>query len=143
MERREFLRSTCCACLGTGGLPAFLISCAGASVYRAEMNHNMIRVPESIFDTGDVQLIRAPEFADDIALVRSGGRQYRAITMRCTHADNPLSYRGGEFTCSLHGSRFSTGGDVTHGPARLPLRGLETSVGDGVVTIHVEKERTQ
>jgi Rieske Fe-S protein len=137
MERREFIEKTCLACLvpGIGGLSALLSSCASGPVYRAEMIEHQIRVPESLFAMESVQVIRAADFADDIALVRMGERDYHAFVLRCTHADNPLSYRGTEFTCSLHGSRFDTGGRVTHGPAALPLQQLKTSLYRGVITI--------
>ncbi|HMK38694.1 MAG TPA: Rieske (2Fe-2S) protein [Bacteroidota bacterium] len=139
MERREFLHGTCLFCLGAGlgGLSAILSSCSSAPVYRAQVRAGRMEVPESLFERESVQVIRSAELTDDIALVRIGEGDFRAYVMRCTHADNPLSYRGTEFACSLHGSRFDTAGNVIHGPAVLPLRTLRTSIAGGVITIFV------
>ncbi len=137
MERRTFLKSACLACLGPGlgGLSALLSSCASVPVYRAEAEGGTIRVPESVFGADAVRIVRTPEADYDIALVRTGNGNFEAFILRCTHADNPVAYRGGEFTCSLHGSRFDSAGKVLKGPASLPLRRLPVSAESGVITL--------
>ena len=143
MERRTFLRSACMACVapGLGSLAAFLPSCASAPVYRGEMKDGTIRVPALLFATGEIQVIRADGSPDDIALVKGKNGGFEAFILRCTHADNPLSYRGTEFTCSLHGSRFDSGGNVTHGPATLPLRRLPALPEGDVIVIQLNSGR--
>ena len=140
MQRREFMKSACIACLapGLGSLTALFSSCASAPVYRAEPEGDTLRVPASALGADPVTIVRAAGADYDIALVKTGPGTFGALLLRCTHADNTLAYRGSEFTCSLHGSRFDTEGHVIHGPASLPLKRLPVSLDGGVITIRTD-----
>jgi Rieske Fe-S protein len=57
--------------------------------------------------------------------------KYHAMTPICTHQGCMINqYNSGskEFVCQCHGSRFSTTGAVTNGPASSPLQQYVTSV---------------
>ncbi|HXX63624.1 MAG TPA: Rieske 2Fe-2S domain-containing protein [Bacteroidota bacterium] len=139
MDRRAFIKSSCSACLlaAAGSLPEALLSCAPGAPYEADAPMGLLRIPESIFQETTVRIIRARTFDSDIALEKLGESSYRALILRCTHADNELTFTGSAFNCSLHGSTFDLQGTPTRGPARLPLRQLPLEVSAGMVTVHL------
>jgi len=143
MHRRSFIATTCLACIGagSGALAGLLSSCAASDVITGELVGGQIRVPLPPPGEAQVHIVRANGFPDTIALVRQPGGGFHALVLRCTHADNPLQQSGGGFSCSLHGSRFDADGNVTRGPARRPLRRLETAVDQGAIVISVDADR--
>jgi cytochrome b6-f complex iron-sulfur subunit len=46
---------------------------------------------------------------------------FTVYSLICTHLGCVVAIEGGAFRCPCHGSRFSSAGQVTHGPATLPL----------------------
>jgi Rieske Fe-S protein len=62
-------------------------------------------------------------------LVVNVNGQFNALTSVCTHSqcDRNWSYGNEVFTCSCHGSRFDTNGQVVNGPAASPLRSYPVS----------------
>ncbi|WP_162417325.1 QcrA and Rieske domain-containing protein [Cyclobacterium roseum] len=62
-------------------------------------------------------------------LVVNVNGQFNALTSVCTHSqcDRNWSYGNEVFTCSCHGSRFDTSGQVVNGPASSPLRSYSVS----------------
>ncbi|MGB2868348.1 MAG: Rieske (2Fe-2S) protein [Bacteroidota bacterium] len=126
MERREFLKTSCLACLGAQAAATGLVTgCSSLPIYRTSVAENEITVPMSLFAEGDFHLIRTDNFDFQIALRKQDGR-FTAILLRCTHAENPVTPSGHGFACSLHGSTFDANGIVTRGPASLPLVKLPT-----------------
>lgn len=125
MERREFLKTSCLVCLGVQATLAtsLFTGCSSLPVYRTSVADHEITVPKSVVAEGDFHLIHADNVEYQIALQRRDGR-FSAILLRCTHAENPVTYTGHGFSCSLHGSMFDSNGAVTRGPASLPLENL-------------------
>ena len=118
MERREFLKTTCSACLlaGAGLIIGSLNSCSTAAVYQTTLVQNKIVVPVSLFAETNLQIIRVKDAPYDIALRKETNGSYTALQLRCTHADNALNSTGNGFYCPLHGSKFNSEGLVTKGP---------------------------
>jgi len=76
---------------------------------------------------------------EDVVLGRDGGGLY-AMSAACTHAGCLLSTAGKTpaqgLNCPCHASRFDGNGNVTHGPAGVPLQHYRVDVaGDGAITI--------
>ena len=90
------------------------------------MSNNRVMVPKSLFVENAVQIVRPNGSEFDIGLRKEKNGRYTALLLECTHANNPLTYTGSGFACSLHGSRFDGDGKVIHGPARVALKHLET-----------------
>jgi len=142
MERRTFLNAACKLCvLGAAGyiLPQSLLSCAPgkSAVYKATVDGNAIRVPLSLFDAGNVQMVRPKGWFYDIAVIRHQDLSYSAMLMKCTHMDNQLTIAGDGFHCSLHGSHFDKDGQVRKGPAEKALTRYNTTIEDNNLTIHI------
>lgn len=70
-------------------------------------------------------------------LVANLGGGFISLTSVCTHSgcDRNWSYSNEEFSCSCHGSKFSTAGQVLQGPALQPLTPFSTSVSGEILTI--------
>jgi Rieske Fe-S protein len=92
-------------------------------------------VPKSLFAKNAMQIVRPTGSDFDIGVMEEKKGQYTALLLECTHANNPLTYTGSCFVCSLHGSRFDEDGNVIHGPARLALKRLATEVSADHITI--------
>jgi len=67
------------------------------------------------------------------------GAKLTALSSLCTHRKVPLKAEPDcTFYCKRHGSTFDPGGHVTHGPAKLDLPVLVTSVNEaGHLLVHV------
>jgi Rieske Fe-S protein len=87
-----------------------------------------VTVPLSAFDHTDFLLIRVRDYLYDIAVRKFAGGSFRAWVLRCTHADNQLTFTRHGYTCAAHGSIFDLEGKVTGGPAQRPLQQLKTDL---------------
>jgi len=139
MQRREFIRNTCSYCLaaGAGVITMSLSSCATTPVLDATVVDKTISVPLSAFAASDYQIVRPTNLLFDIALEKKADGQFRALVLQCTHASTQLTPAGDGFTCPAHGSTFDKDGQVTRGPAQLPLRQLPTEKTDEAILIHL------
>jgi nitrite reductase/ring-hydroxylating ferredoxin subunit len=138
MERRQFLKNSCFICLtgsAIASVSTMLSSCASLPIYTTNAEQGTISVPLSIFHDGNFQIIRAQDILYDIALKKENNGTYIAFPLLCTHASNPLTFTGEQFTCSLHGSKFNQEGNVTRGPATKSLTRLKTRLGQECIII--------
>jgi len=74
------------------------------------------------------------------AIVINVGAGFVALSKTCTHSGCGLArYNNGTslLECDCHGSRFSTSGQVTTGPATAPLRNYPVTVNGGVISFTV------
>lgn len=129
MQRRDFLKSTCTACvaLGAGLLIGSLESCGTAlNVTRAKASNNQLSIPLSELQAGGVKLVRVDGYPFDLALQKQSDGGFQALVLACTHAGHPLNKTGHGYFCTLHGSQFAETGAVTKGPAETPLMKLDT-----------------
>jgi len=141
MERREFITTSCslCLALGSASLLSALSSCATIPVYETSIHNNDITVPLSLFADNNLQIIRAKDFSYGIALEKRTGENFTALLLRCTHASNPLTFTGNGFRCPLHGSKFALDGEVTRGPAAIPLQKLFVEISGDDILIHLNQ----
>lgn len=140
MDRKDFLKNTCGACLGSLAIAALpgLESCTPAyNVFKATPVNNMLEVPLTVFDKGNLQMVRPQGAQYDIAIQKKADNTYSAMLMQCTHHDYQLNASQTGFTCALHGSRFDMEGTVRKGPAERPLKHYETSVNNNTLIIKI------
>ncbi len=126
MQRRQFLKSSCNACLlaATGFLLPALSGCGpGAyTVFNTDIKEDHIEVPVDSFAKGPLVLVRPKGWYYSIALRKKEDNTYSALLLKCTHQDNQLTAASSNYSCSLHGSTFNIDGQVTKGPAERPLK---------------------
>ena len=75
-----------------------------------------------------MQIIRTDTWDYDIAVKKQNQDSFVALSLKCTHFDEPLTNTGKGFVCNLHGSLFGLDGTVLQGPAQKPLQRLKTIV---------------
>ena len=140
MQRRQFLQSTCNACLlaGAGVLLGNLSSCTpSAHVIKAAIVNNTVSIPVTGFSTSALQFVTPEGWLFDIAVRKKEDQSYEALLMQCTHQRNQLVPTPKGFTCNLHGSIFGPDGNVLKGPAEFPLKQYQTTITNDQLTIHL------
>jgi Rieske Fe-S protein len=143
MQRRDFLKSSCNACLlvATGFLaPAVLSGCGPGAyqVFSAEIKEDQITVPMENFVKGPLVLVRPKGWYYSIALRKKEDNSYTALLLKCTHQDNQLTADQGGFNCSLHGSAYNKDGRVTKGPAERALKSYLVTTENNQLVIHTK-----
>lgn len=123
MERRDFLRVSCLGCaqmtIGTGLLS--LTGCATLPLVKVESDGRRLQVPTSAFAESSSVIARTPKLSYDVLVVKLPGGEARALYLRCTHEDQPITATASGLHCPSHGSRFAMDGSVEEGPATVPL----------------------
>lgn len=140
MERKEFLKKTCKACIGitAGWMLTELAACSHTPIYKAEVKDHKAAIPLSMFASSDVLITSIRGLEYDLAIRKEKDNSYSALLLKCTHFDNPLTATGTGYTCSLHGSMFDREGVVTQGPAEYNLKHYPTTVNATDVIIHFD-----
>ncbi|MFZ6010997.1 MAG: ubiquinol-cytochrome c reductase iron-sulfur subunit [Bacteroidota bacterium] len=136
--RREFLKNSCAACLGSAFLGLTftqLTSCSPFPVYKTALTSKSVSIPVSSFAESNLVIVRDMQVAYDILLVKKSESEYNAIYMKCSHQENPVTATKNGLFCSSHGSRFDLDGNVTKEPALEPLKKFKTSIDDNQITI--------
>ena len=128
MNRRDFIRNGCSACLSITAVAAFLPSCTSTKYLSGTLGENGLTVSKNEFKIkGDGAyrsfiIIRNDALQYPICVYRFSETEYSALYMRCTHQGTELQASGDMLQCPAHGSEFSNKGEVTNGPADLGLR---------------------
>lgn len=73
----------------------------------------------------------------NIIIIRTGDTSYIALSNVCTHQQCTVGYNHGttELICPCHGSKFSTSGAVTNGPAPSSLKKYNVTKDGNILTI--------
>lgn len=131
MDRRAFIKSSCLICAGGIGAMMFLNSCSTQKyVTGFSKVQNTITIPKSEFimikNGASVQrnfiLIKPDTVSFPLIIYHTKENVYKAFYMECTHQGCELSPYETAMVCPCHGSEFNLEGDVTQGPAELPLK---------------------
>ena len=152
LSRRQFCAGACqaasCATLAT-----LFSACGGGSPTSPSGGGNVstLSTIAGRFSTGRVDVTVAgsalaseggaaviESVAGVFLLARTGANAFTAIDATCTHEGCTVTNTDGDvYVCPCHGSRYTRGGTVVHGPAMASLRRYTTSFNDGVVTIAI------
>ena len=143
MERKEFLASTCKACMlmAAGYFLPKLTGCSPAySIFKTDIIDKKVSVPLIMFDQNPLQFVRPKGWYFDIAVQKNADNTYQALLLQCTHQENQLTPVGKNgYHCSQHGSEFDSSGNVKKGPAEKPLERYYTSIENNNLIIQVPK----
>ena len=132
INRRNFLCGALLTALGTS--VASIESATAATGVKKLANGTVEVTPSAVKSLAKVGGIALIGDVNNVpaALVRSGAKKYLALDLRCTHAGVTVKPEGSGLHCSPqsggHGSRFTSVGAVTHGPADAPLNKLKVTV---------------
>jgi cytochrome b6-f complex iron-sulfur subunit len=124
------------SCAAGIGLAAFLQSCTTHKYitnFTAEQNKITLKRSEFISvekgkTTQHKFILIKPESASfPIAVYQSSNDQFSSFLMQCTHLGCELQAYEASLVCPCHGAEFNTKGEVTNGPAYLPLKSFLTT----------------
>ncbi|MEO8085895.1 MAG: Rieske 2Fe-2S domain-containing protein [Bacteroidota bacterium] len=132
-NRRDFLKTsgTACAAIAGLGFLSTLESCkAPASVVASTYDaaSNKISIPLSSFSTQNKLVVDGPNGDFKIFLMKNSETDITALQLKCTHRGHGVNMDETNLHCPLHGSDFDFSGNVTHGPATIPLKKYPVTV---------------
>lgn len=148
MNRRNFLKDGCLACLGIATAGTFLSACKTLKQTTGNLTTDGIKIPlqDFISKKGAAQqyhsyvVVRNEAFQYPICVYRLSDQEYTALYMRCSHQGAELQAAGDRLTCPAHGSEFDNRGMVRQGPADVSLRSFPTSITGEELFIDLRKQ---
>jgi cytochrome b6-f complex iron-sulfur subunit len=150
VSRRRFCTGACQVASGAT-LATLFTACGGGSPTSPSSNISTLGVIAGQFAGSGVKVAVAgsalaneggaaliESTAGVFLLARTSATAFTAVEGICTHEGCKVTNTDGDqYVCPCHGSRYTRGGSVVHGPAMASLRRYTTSFSDGVVTIAV------
>jgi len=148
MKRREFLKSSCAACLSLSAIPLVLNSCTSLINTTGTLVKDGLTINKKDFRINDkgssayrsFLIIRNDALKYPICIYRFSDQQYSALWMRCSHQGAELQASGEYVQCPAHGSEFNNKGIVTSGPASTNLRTFPVTVNNDEIFIDLRKQ---
>lgn len=142
-SRRSFIKTSCYVCseIAASGFITTALNSCGTSLplYKATVDKNLLTVPVSSFiEQTKMLMVRSKDLDFDILLIKIAETEYRALFMKCTHRDNPLTATENGIYCPAHGSAFDLKGEVTKEPAIIPLKKFATTSDAYFITIYLK-----
>lgn len=148
MNRRNFIRNGCAACLSISALPLVVSSCAALTNTTGKMVKDGLMLSPDDFKLKDkgssayrsFLIIRNEGLKYPICIYRFSETEYTALWMKCTHQGAELQASGDYLQCPAHGSEFNNKGLVTSGPAATNLRTFSVTVNGNEIFIDLRKQ---
>jgi nitrite reductase/ring-hydroxylating ferredoxin subunit len=148
MDRRDFIRKSCVACLSFTVASTLLSSCASTQFIPGKLVNDGITVSKDDFRIkqkggtaySSFIIVQNNALKFPICLYRISDNEYRALWMQCTHQGAELQASGDVLLCSAHGSEFNNRGEVRTGPADKALRTFPVSVTNNEIFIDLRKQ---
>ena len=151
VSRRRFCAGACQVASGATLATLFTACGGGSPTSPSGANISTLGTIAGRFATGRVDVTVAgsalaseggaaviESIAGVFLLARTSATSFTAVDATCTHEGCTVTNTDGDqYVCPCHGSRYTRGGQVVHGPAMASLRRYTTSFNDGVVTIAV------
>ena len=143
MERREFIKNSCAACLPGIVLAGMLSSCRSTRYISGALGKDGLIIDTAEFITKrkdktvyrSFVIVRNESLQYPVCVYRNSDNEYTALWMQCTHQGAELQASGDRLQCPAHGSEFTNGGKVSNGPADKNLRSFPVSVSDNQIFI--------
>ncbi|MEO6220693.1 MAG: Rieske (2Fe-2S) protein [Ginsengibacter sp.] len=148
MNRRNFIKNGCVACLAMSALPLVVSSCATLTNTTGKIIKDGISLSTDDFiikekgsnDYRSFLIVRNELLKFPICVFRFDDKKFAALWMQCTHQGAELQASGDYLQCPAHGSEFNNKGQVTNGPASTNLRTFPVTVNDKELFIDLRKQ---
>ena len=148
MQRREFIKSSCAACLSFTVLSTFVSGCVATKYITGRLGKDGLTVSKDEFKIpqkggtaySSFIIVRNEALQFPICVYRFSDSEYSALWMKCTHQGAELQASGDKLQCPAHGSEFNSKGQVTGGPARSNLRTFPVMVSNNELFIDLRKQ---
>ena len=146
MDRREFVKRTCVACIG-GGMIQTLSQCRATHYVTGTLDTSgiMLSKAEFMYERRGERvgrkyiIVQHDQLQFPIYIYRFSDNEYSALWMECTHQGTELQASGDHLHCSGHGSEFTNLGYVSQGPAEDNLRWFPVKVEQEQIWIDLRK----
>jgi Rieske Fe-S protein len=145
MKRRDFLISSCTACLSATALAGLFSACKSTQYVSGQLNKDGLLVDKNDFKINDKDhrlyiVVRHDELKFPVCIYRFSDTDYTAIWMQCAHQGAELQVAGAYLQCPAHGSEYNNKGKVTNGPAERDLRTFPVTVNNTQLFIDLRKQ---
>ena len=143
MDRREFIKNSCTACLSATVVAGMLSSCTATKYISGTLGKDGLFI-----DPGEFQMkqngktvyrsfiiVRNDALQYPVCVYRFNDNEYSALWMSCTHQGTELQASGDRLQCTAHGSEFDNNGAVKNGPADRSLRSFPVTVSNNQLFI--------
>jgi Rieske Fe-S protein len=148
MKRREFIISSCSACLSASVLAGLLTSCKTTQYVSGKLNQDGLIVDAEDFkinQNGKTSyrsyiVVRNEELKFPVCVYRFSDTDYSALWMQCAHQGAEVQVSGSYLQCPAHGSEYDNRGRVTNGPATRDLRAFPVTVTNNQLFIDLRKK---
>lgn len=148
MDRRNFIKKTCTACLSVSVLSVMASGCMTTHYISGKMGKDGITINKDDFKIkqkggtsfSSFIIVRNDALKFPVCVYRISDHQYYALWMRCTHQGAELQASGDVLQCSAHGSEFNNKGQVKTGPANTNLKTFPVSVINDELFIDMRKQ---
>ena len=145
MNRKDFLKLSCSACVGVVGASVFLSGCGGVHYVEGIFDDSRLRLAKSDFTVikGTATEYRkyvvtgSANLDYPIVVFRTSDSDYAALLLRCTHQGTELNVHGDLLVCPAHGSEFNNRGQVVHGPADQDLKSFAATTDERYVYVRL------
>ena len=143
MERRDFIKKTCTACLSVTVLSSLVSSCTTTQYIPGKIGNDGVSIDKDDFKIkqkggtaySSFIIIRNEALKYPICVYRISEEKYSALWMKCTHQGAELQALGDVLHCAAHGSEFDNIGHVRNGPATTKLRTFPVNVSNNEIFI--------
>jgi Rieske Fe-S protein len=147
VDRKTFIKTCGYSCLGATSISILLQGCVSTKTINSPIENDNVIVPLSAFEkekNGEKQIldyviVQNRQLSFPIYVFRFSNTEYTALYLKCTHQGTELNAYGEKLVCSSHGSEFDNKGNVTKGPATMPLRSLSTKINAQNISISLKQ----
>ncbi len=126
MERKEFIKKFAVSGSILLTAPVIFNSCSSDDDDFTDpgSNQNEIVIDLKAASSADLASVGGYIYSGNLIVFRTGQDSYMALSKTCTHQGCEVVYNHstGDVPCPCHGSKFTTSGTVTNGPATSNLK---------------------
>jgi Rieske Fe-S protein len=147
MNRKEFIKKSCTACIAATGMSSLLSSCSPTQYISGTLGKDGITINKNDFKVKQDNaayrsfiIVRNDALQYPICVYRFSDEQYSALWMKCTHQGTELNASGDFLQCPAHGSEFNNKGKVRNGPADQDLRVFPVVISNNELFIDLRKQ---
>jgi nitrite reductase/ring-hydroxylating ferredoxin subunit len=148
MNRRNFIKDSCSACLSVTVFASLVSSCTSTKYIPGKIGKDGLTISKDDFSIkqkggtaySSFIIVRNDALQFPICVYRLSGQEYSALWMKCAHQGVELQAAGDMLQCPAHGSEFNNRGKVTNGPANANLRTFPVLVNGNELFIDLRKQ---